>query len=177
MQYTVYERNRPVGELTMEPCGLYYEIVANIQAPDAVKRLYAMVGENSFYIGIPDRRGELRKKIPQKNIAIPQKIILSQFPPQQWNDDGELKEEYPTSTEIEKIQRETADDNMGEDKICIPEIAVCPPLIETENGGEENEIHTQNDCIGIDPLLLADLPADYDYGGTGAEEADCDHIR
>ena len=41
---------------------------------------------------------------------------------------------------------------------------------------KELVVHTTKSGIAIDPLLLADLPADYDYGSAEPEEADRDHL-
>jgi hypothetical protein len=43
--------------------------------------------------------------------------------------------------------------------------------IKIDNGGDRNETIPQIHSTAIDPLLLADLPADYDYGGGGESEA------
>jgi hypothetical protein len=48
-----------------------------------------------------------------------------------------------------------------------PDAPIVLPRIEKENGGKKNEVLNENAGEPIDPLLLADLPADYDYGEGG----------
>lgn len=175
MEFIVYEGTQPVGDLAMEPHGLYYEITAKIQPSDTVKRLYGITGSDNFYIGIPDRRGELFRRIPRKHVGTPERFVLSDLTPYESWYISESEQKSPASIETNTEQRETANDTM-EDTIPVPADVVPTPLTEIENGGEENEISTQNDCTDVDPLLFADLPADYDYGGTGTEETDSPHI-
>jgi len=57
MNYTVYEGRRPVGELSIEPAGLYYEIRCKVNATDTVRRLYSICGMDTICLGIPDGNG------------------------------------------------------------------------------------------------------------------------
>ncbi len=198
MNYTVYEATEPVGELSIEPAGLYYEIKCKLRTGGRVLRLYGTRETDSTYLGIPDGNGELQRWIPRKYLPVPERVIVSDAEPGQWKpwsgayfgpmlydcflrptEKGwslaigqEEWEKIPQWADIGK--RETV---AGRTMICVdPGSEKQPPRIEREIGGEENEVHMQNIGNDIDPLLLADLPADYDYGGTVTEEADRHHL-
>ena len=198
MNYTVYETMEPVGELSIEPAGLYYEINCKLHTGDSLRRVYGIRGTDITCLGIPDRNGVLQRWIPRKYLAIPERVIVSDAEPGKWQPwSGEYfgpmlydcflcpmengwslaigQEEWEGLPQWKDIgKRETVAGrtmirvDLGTEK--------QPPRIEKEIGGEENEVHTQNIGNDIDPLLLADLPADYDYGGTGTEEADRHHL-
>ena len=51
MNYTVYEGRVPVGELSIEPAGLYYEIRCKLNKTDAVRR--TRTGEPQLNVSIP----------------------------------------------------------------------------------------------------------------------------
>lgn len=172
MIFKVYEGEQPAGDLTLECSGLYYEIHAKIQNRGIVQRIYGICGTESYYIGIPDKNGELNRRVSRKQFPIPEKIILSEQPKAQ--DRSFLISEGlgETTSQKESKKIETVDD--GTMDSVEREIVRQTPQIDIESGGEENETHTKNYCNDIDPLLLADLPADYDYGGT--EEADRDYV-
>lgn len=163
MTFTVFDDNRAVGELTIEPSGLYYDIRAKVECCDKIRRIYGIRVEDRFCLGIPDQKGEFYRRISQKTLIMPERVIVSSLDP------------YGSTLQEREI------DNRDTAKVCTEilsdrEMPEQPPRIEKENGEEENEVHMQNNSTDIDPLLLADLPADYDYGGTGAEEADCHYI-
>ena len=61
MTYTVYEAMEPVGELSIEPAGLYYEVCCKLRADDRVRRVYGICGTVVTCLGIPDRNGELQR--------------------------------------------------------------------------------------------------------------------
>lgn len=213
MDYTVYEGTQAVGQLTIQPDGLYYVIECKLNEGEPLRRLYGIHGLQSIYLGIPNYNGELHCRISKKRLPIPQRVIASVAAPGQWLPwsgdsfgvflyDAFMKHEGDSvylavnETESEQLpqwrnlgQRETV---VGSPMVCIPmDPNGQPPQIETENGGERNEerevteqtqridhseIHTTKSGIAIDPLLLADLPADYDYGSAESEEADRDHL-
>ena len=164
MTFTVFDENRAVGDLTIEPRGLYYEITAKVECYAGIRRIYGVREGKAFCLGVPDQNGEFHRRISQKTFVMPERVIVSTTdlcsPTLQEKDihNREMVEEYS------EIFMDT-------------EMSEQPSLIERENGGEENEAHLQNNSTDIDPLLFADLPADYDYGGTGTEEADCHYIR
>ncbi len=198
MNFTVYEGKEPVGELSIEPAGLYYEIKCKLKRVDTVRRLYGIRSTDTTCLGIPDRNGELQRWIPRKYVAIPDRVIVSGAEPGKWrpwsgDDFGPMLYDCflcPTengwSLAIEKEEWEKLPQwkNIGKKETVAGRTMIRvdlgaekqPPLIEKEIGGEDNEVHTQNIGNDIDPLLLADLPADYDYGGTGTEEADRHHL-
>ena len=197
MIYTVYEGREPVGEIHIEAVGLYYELRGKVTPCGKVMRLYGICGDDSVSMGIPDSHGELRRRISKKGFRMPDRVIRSSTSGKwhPWSGDmfgpmiydaliakaekgyilaiplGEW-EEIPQWREMGK--REMVE---GRDMVCIDlGTEGQPTLKERENGGEENEVQQQNFSSDLDPLLLADLPADYDYGGSDTEEADCDHI-
>ena len=172
MKHTVFEENRPVGEMEIEPDGLYYKITAKVINRGKVLRLYGIIGSRITCIGIPDRGGEMLRRISKKSFSVPEKVILSEFPPQPqtvYHDFDEPLEALQTTEEREceddktEVLEKQHDDNHD-------------PLTEIDNGGEKYETNSQNFSNDIDPLLLADLPTDYDYGCTGSEEAYSDHL-
>ena len=196
--YTVYEGKQPVGELTIEACGLYYEIIGKVQSRTQVHRIYGIREKDSFCIGIPDKNGDLFRRIAQKSFIIPERVILSNLSPESWLPwsgdafgpmiyDGLICtkgtgwdlaihpdewEKIPQWREIGK--RETV---LHKPMILIELGMDGQPLLierklEIENGGTEYETYIPSHSMDIDPLLLADLPADYDYGSSDAEEAD-----
>ena len=173
MNYIVFEEGKPVGEINIEAAGLYYEIRAKVKECGRVQRLYGVRGEQIFCIGVPDSKGELIRRISKRAFVVPDRVILSEVPPQR-------EEPIPEIEELLSVSQ----DNIIEDRKRIEERSYYEeyhetddqkPLTETEDGGEKNEIHNQSCSDDIDPLLFADLPADYDYGGAGAEEADSDY--
>lgn len=198
MNYTVYEGRVPVGELSIEPAGLYYEIRCKLNKTDAVRRLYGIRGMDTICLGIPDGNGELQRWVPRKYVAIPDRVIVSATESGKWRpwsgeDFGPMLydcflrptgngwsvamdpaewEQLPQWKDIGKKENVA-----GRHMVRVDfDAEKQPPLIERKNGGEKDEVHTQNIGNDIDPLLLADLPADYDYGGTDTEEADRHHL-
>ncbi|MBR6825369.1 MAG: hypothetical protein IKM59_02365 [Oscillospiraceae bacterium] len=198
MTFTVYEGTRAIGELSIEACGLYYEIRCSIEGQGALRRLYGIRERESTYLGIPDGTGKLCRRIPRKNFNLPEWVIASSAEPGPWrpwcgNSFGpELKDCFLRSIdngwllaigqdELENLPEWKGKGNIetvaGRPMICLQfDLSGQPPQKEIEIGGERNEVHTQIHSNDIDPLLLADLPADYDYGGTGTEEAHSDHL-
>lgn len=68
----IYDKSAVIGTYTMETCGLYFEFVCEIlEEKDKLRRLYAVSGLNSVYLGIPDPQGKLRKKIVRKLLPQP----------------------------------------------------------------------------------------------------------
>ena len=173
MNDMVYEGSHAVGEIVIEPCGLYYEIKANVSNRGIIQRLYGIYDRDFCYIGIPDQRGELFRRVPKRNFRIPQRVILSDLPPDQF-----CLTDTSTESERDCINRESVADDIpdSENQGSLWQLSLIEKKIEREHGGEENEVHPHKLSSDLDPLLLADLPADYDYGGSGTEEADCDHI-
>ncbi len=198
MIYTVYAGKEPVGEITIEACGLYFEIHGKITPCGEVRRLYGIRATDSVCLGIPDKNGELHRRVSQRSFTLPERVILSGTNSDRWLPwsgesfgtmvyDGFLcREENGWSLAIDPVEWENIpqwrENGKKETVAGRPMIRVNlgmdgqPPLIKKDNGGEDNEIHTQNHSNALDPLLLADLPADYDYGGTGSEEAHSDYL-
>ena len=173
MNYTVYEGTHTVGEVELQPKGLYYEIKAMVSCHGTIRRIYGICGSESFYLGIPDRNGELFRRISKMSIPIPDYFVLSELTPQEWRTNFISHDRDIVQSDHVNQEMFIADIGSAEQEP-LREIEINT---ETDDGGNENETLKQNHSDDLDPLLLADLPADYDYGGTGAEEVDCNYIR
>ena len=69
MEMPVYEGNSAIGSLYMEEAGLYYDISCRIEEERAaLRRVYAVSGMQTAYLGIPDEEGTLKKKLPKKHM-------------------------------------------------------------------------------------------------------------
>lgn len=174
MIYTVLEDGQPVGEMEIESVGLYYSICAKVPNRGKIMRVYGFSEDGYFPIGVPDCQGELVRRISKKSFPLPEKVVLSDHMPQ---------EEKPCHIVDESISELPIEETENTDKVdsCQVDVPFTMysdqlPLIETENGGETNEVHKKNRSDDIDPLLFADLPADYDYGGNEQEETDCNYL-
>ena len=66
MEQWIYEQGKPVGSFQLSPAGLYYEISCQMEQSLGIRRLYALGEFYSEYIGIPDARGMLKRKIKKK---------------------------------------------------------------------------------------------------------------
>ncbi len=199
MNYTVYKGSQPVGEATIEPAGLYYEIRCMLREIGPVQRLYGIRGIDVCCLGVPDKNGKLQRWIPRKYVPAPERVIVSDVAPGKWKPwsgayfGPMLYDCFLCSTDQgwslaigqEEWEGLSQWKDMGKKETVGGRLMICvdlgtdgqPARIDIENGGEENEkIHNPNYGDDIDPLLLAELPADYDYGGTGTEEADRHHL-
>ena len=77
MNYTVYKGRESVGELAIEPFGLYYDVVCRVQSREEIQRIYAICGTDSICLGIPDKDGCFARRIPVKHLPKPDRIIAS----------------------------------------------------------------------------------------------------
>lgn len=67
MKQWIYEKGAVIGSFEVTPDGLYDEYFYEIHSMgDRLLRLYAVGGLSSHYLGIPDCRGKLRKKLQRK---------------------------------------------------------------------------------------------------------------
>ena len=195
MDCVIYENGNAAGTMSIQSEGLYWRIRCKMRPMSGLRRVYAIAGLQSVYLGIPDARGELNLRIAKKNLPETQMALAVSTPKGEW---------LPWRGEIDGVEVELCYCRRETEGICLalPEAELIKfpawagewdrervydkemallhldenghlPQIETEHGGtEENETM---DSGYVDPLLLADLPADYSYGGTG-EEAGGDYI-
>lgn len=198
MKYTVYEGKEPVGEISVDSHGLYFGVACKVKPQERIRRIYAIRGTDSICLGIPDRNGVFERRIPVKHLPAPDRIIASSAEPGPWIPwsgdyfgpmvyDSFLRSEEGgwslavAPNELENIPQ-WKEIGKGETVDSRPMIRVDMgtdgqlPQIEKENEGEKYEVHIQNRGDNLDPLLLADLPADYDYGGNGIEETHSDYL-
>ncbi len=195
MDCVIYENGSAAGTLTMASEGLYWQIRCKMKPTKQLLRLYAVSGLSSVYLGIPDGRGELSVRIGKKHLPDVQAALAVTTPKGEW---------LPWRGEVDGVEVELCYCRQEADGICLalPEAELIKfpawagqwnrervydqelallrldenghlPQIDRENGGTEE--HETMDSGYIDPLLLAELPADYSYGGTD-EEAGGDHL-
>lgn len=197
MESVIYEGAEPVGTFTLREEGLYQKVHCNIKT-SGIRRIYAVYGLHSQYLGIPDADGSLttritKKALPRIDFAVATEHVRSEWQPWRGEIDGVFVEhcflredENGISLalpEAEAVKFPAWAEQMYRERINGTEAArilLDPnghlPLIEKENGGTEYET---NDSNALDPLLLAELPADYDYGGRDEveqQEAHRDHL-
>lgn len=69
MELTVYEAERQIGALRIEPNGLYYDYTCDLpQAKGQVLRVFAGHGWKSEYLGVPDASGMLKGRLPKNRL-------------------------------------------------------------------------------------------------------------
>ena len=198
MNYTVYKGRESVGELAIEPFGLYYDVVCRVQSREEIQRIYAICGTDSICLGIPDKDGCFARRIPVKHLPKPDRIIASVGQSDSWRPwsgdyfgpmvyDAYLRMDtngWSIAVALDELENTPQWKAIGQREIVLGRSMIRVdigsdgqlPLTEKEKGEDKHEIHTKNRSNDIDPLLLADLPADYDYGGACAEEAHSDYL-
>ena len=195
MDCVIYENGSAAGTLTITSEGLYWLVRCKLKPMSRLRRVYAVTGLQSVYLGIPDARGELSVRMAKKHLPDMESALAVTTPKGEW---------LPWRGEVDGVEVEFCYCKQEADGICLAlpesEVIKFPAwagqwnrervydselallrldqnghllVIDRENGGnDENETM---DSGYIDPLLLADLPADYSYGGTG-DEAGGDYI-
>ncbi len=197
MESVIYEGATPVGTFSIQEDGLYHRIQCLVST-NGIRRIYAVCGLRSQYLGIPDAGGHLITRIAKKALPKIDFAIASPHERNEWNPwrgeiDGVFVEEcflredagglLLALAESEAVKFPAWADQMHRERINGTEKAMILldpnghlPLIEKENGGTDYET---NDSSALDPLLLAQLPAGYDYGGRDEDEqqeADRNHL-
>jgi hypothetical protein len=189
MEWNVYEGSKAVGSLHVTCEGLYLHLEGSLSTEGRLCRVYGICGRHSVYLGLTDSTGCIHKRLTRKGLPTPEFCILSPYGPGQWMPwQGELqtvnlehcliKEEGGAfALAIPEEQWQRLPNNIGEGQrteiygqrmlLIDPDAPIVLPRIEKENGGKKNEVLNENAGEPIDPLLLADLPADYDYGEGG----------
>lgn len=198
MNYTVYEGRESVGEIVIESYGLYFEIACRVISRAEIRRIYAICGKDSICLGIPDKDGVFKRRIPVKRLPKPDRIIASSVQSEYWHPwsgdyfgpmvyDAFLKPNpngYSIAIDPDEWENISQWRTIGEREMVGGRSMIRVDigsdgqlhLTEKEKGEDKHEIHIKNRSNDIDPLLLADLPADYDYGGPCAEEAHSDYL-
>jgi hypothetical protein len=199
MDCVIYEKGSAAGTLTMASEGLFWNLHCKIKPSKELYRLYAVSGLSSVYLGIPDSRGELRVRIAKKHLPEMQAALAVTTPKGDWLpwrgvvDGVEVELCYCRQEadgislalpEAELIKFPAWAGKWNRERVYGQDLALLRldedghlPQIEREHGGTE-EYETEHETMDggyVDPLLLADLPADYSYGGTG-EEAGGDYL-
>lgn len=64
----IYQNSKKIGTLHIEEEGLYVKITCKTEPSDKIRRIYLAYPYFSFYLGIPDRRGELTTHLPRKHL-------------------------------------------------------------------------------------------------------------
>lgn len=195
MDCVIYENGSAAGTVSVASEGLYWRIRCKMKPASQLRRIYAVSGLRSVYLGIPDAHGELNIRIAKKYLPDAQTAVAVTTPRGEW---------FPWRGEIDGVEVELCYCRQKADGICLalPETELIKfpawagqwyrervydremallhldndghlPQMETENGGTEKD--ETMDSGYVDPLLLAGLPADYSYGGTG-EEVSSDYI-
>lgn len=189
MEWNVYEGSKAVGSLHVTCEGLYLHLEGSLSTEGRLCRVYGICGRHSVYLGLTDSTGCIRKRLTRKGLPTPEFCILSPYGPGQWMPwQGELqtvnlehcliKEEGGAfALAIPEEQWQRLPNNIGEGQrteiyghrmlVIDPDAPIVLPRIEKENGGKKNEVLNEIGGELVDPLLLADLPADYDYGEGG----------
>ncbi|MBR4308338.1 MAG: hypothetical protein IKT58_01950 [Oscillospiraceae bacterium] len=191
MDYEIYEGSHCLGTLSIQTHGLYLSVQGQLSPAKALSRVYGLCKDTYLYLGIVDPHGRVEKQLSAGTRGLPEVCILAHLGPEpNFPPEGKL-----VGSPLEDLCRELRPDLLHtqnhrdpfltaeagdtlpqlEESSCEEEIEELP-LTETENGGKENEQTEENYGTAVDPLLLADLPADYDYGQGGEQEADCHHL-
>lgn len=69
MELTVFEGERQVGTLNVEPDGLFYDFSCQLtQSREQIRRVFVGYGWRSEYLGIPDASGALKARLPKKRL-------------------------------------------------------------------------------------------------------------
>lgn len=69
MELTVFEGEKQVGTLWIEPDGLFYGISCKItDCREQIRRIFVGYGWKAEYLGIPDAEGNLTTRIPKKHL-------------------------------------------------------------------------------------------------------------
>lgn len=195
MDCVIYENGSAAGTFTVTSEGLYWRIRCKLKPMSRLRRVYAVTGLQSVYLGIPDARGELSVRMAKKHLPDMESALAVTTPKGEW---------LPWRGEVDGVEVELCYRKQEDDGICLalPETELIQfpawagqwnyekvydqkmallrldqnghlPQIDRENGGTEKD--ETMDCGYIDPLLLAELPADYSYGG-GDEEVGGDYL-
>ena len=152
MEFEILEGKTPVGTVSIQSRGLYLHIQGQFPKGKALQRLYGICGETRSYLGIVDPEGFLEKQLSQASTPMPERCILSPLRPDEWNNEPNEEPVPPLIPSEEEPSSPKTD-------------------LHTENGDRDYESIQEKSGNVVDPLLLADLPADYDYGEGGGEEA------
>lgn len=162
MEIEIYDGTQSVGKLSMQQQGLYLHIQGSLNDAYALYRVYGICGDACEYLGIVDPRGYIRRRVSARSLTPSEYCLLSPLAPQEFifspkektkeSEDGQTESPEPDPTDYEPQ--------------VIPHREEPQQKEKTERG-KKNE--TDEEMLGsfIDPLLLADLPADYDYGQGG----------
>ena len=82
----IFEAGKPIGIITAEAAGLFWELCCNItEQPERLRRIFVQNGWQVEYLGIPDKNGKLESRLPQKRM--PQGItsaLATQSPRGEW---------------------------------------------------------------------------------------------
>ena len=166
MEIEIYDGTQPAGNLSMTQQGLYLHLQGSLTEAYSLYRVYGICGDGCTYLGIVDPCGKLSRRISASSSIPWEYCLLSPLPPQEFifapKEETEEPETNNTDSDIQvNPEREEPQQTQQREK--------------TERG---KKYETDEEMLGsaIDPLLLADLPADYDYGQGGQSEAHCHHL-
>ena len=97
----VYEAGKVIGNLEIEPVGLFWNICCKItENPERLRRIFLIHGWQVEYCGIPDKNGNLKSRLPQKRLPCGmERVIASGAPREQW---------LPWRGEVDGVQVECA---------------------------------------------------------------------
>lgn len=194
MNQWIYEQSRIAGSFDCESKGLYYEFSCRMQKGSVLRRLYALSGWDSVYVGIPDERGELFRRVKRKlfpgevSCMIASDRGRSQWSPWRGELDGIMVEDAWIRREGEEILLAlpptealrfpawapyfTSEEIEDQSRMLLRLTAEAKPVaLETENGRDTNE-EIDSDLIDFG-LPSESVTFDGDSLGDHGEEAYC----
>lgn len=197
MEQWIYEQSKIVGSFESVPQGLYYEVSCRLEQGMGIRRLYAVNGFQSEYIGIPDASGMLKRKIKKK--LLPNgidSVITSQRERSSWSPwRGDLDGIAVENAEICRDGEELVLALSPTEALRFPAWVNCftlekidnqsrmlirltsdgrPAALETENGRDTNE-EIDSDLVDFG-MPSEPVSFDGDSLGEHREEADCPNL-
>ena len=166
----IFEAGKPIGTITADATGLFWEFCCIVtERPERLRRIFVQNGWQVEYLGIPDRNGILKGRIPQKRMSYGiTNALATQRPKGEW---------LPWQGKLDGVQVENACIRVtqeGIDLALFPEEILKFPawadIIKTENilGKEMAVLSLDKD--GRLPVK------DIEIGGNTDETMDCNAL-
>lgn len=194
MEIAIFEKDQVIGKLELSSDGLFWQIHGKVhEVPEKLRRIYALWGLRSEYLGIPDRQGILKTRIsktrlPQSpELAMASSAKKGDWAPWQGTLDGVRVDEIYVKREqgqtllafpsAELVKFPAWGDELEKQWVFDAALSVLRltenerlPMIEKKLGGQKDE---EMFCNDPDAVLFADADThdsngDLRTGGEGA---------
>lgn len=179
----IYQDGREIGTLHIEKEGLYARITCKTEPSREIRRIYLAYPFDAEYLGIPDQKGNLTKRIAQKHLPQSFHAVASKHPKEPWvpwrgEVDGVLVESALIRPQQLAMPLSEAlkfpEWDMQSVEIYDVEMALLPLNADGTPQPIEREV-VENEALDLDNVdfgMSADEPSDDGIGGEGWE-ADC----